>query len=191
MSINNFPNLLDSNTDSEISSIIEEEISDSLSELSEVEPVEHPRIRRHNTLLRTRNHLNQIINNSWANPAIGELNHPIPEIERNNRVRENITYSQQVGPNNNIRDLPWIHRPRLVIQLNSEAYPKFEILDQDTGFFTVVAYPDYTDSSIHREARIVLRALYRSFLESRHIGLAESIHLPLIEEFNSDSSDLS
>ena len=189
---NNIPDFLDYNSDSETSGISEDlESSDSRSELSEVEPALHPRIRRHRILQRTRLYLNQVIINSWANPALGEYNHPIPETERRNRVRENNSYSQQVGPDNNLIDLPWIHRPRLVIQINSEAYPTFEILDETTGFFSVIAYPDYTDISIGRDARIVLRALFRSFLESRFLGIAEALQLPLLEEVNSDSSERS
>ena len=191
MSINNLSDSLDYNSDSETSSIIEDlETSDSRSEWSEVEPTIHPRIRRQVSLQRTRRYLNQVINNSWANPAFGEYNHPVPEAERRNRISENNSYSQQVGPNNNLRDLPWIQRPRLVIQINSEAYPTFEILDETTGFFSVIAYPDYTDISISRDARIVLRALFRSFLESRFLGIAEALHLPLLEESKSDSSEM-
>ena len=189
---NNFHILLDSNSDSEVSSIRGDPDSrDSLSELSGVELTIHPRARRHRNIIRTRQYLQQLITNTWLDPAAEEHDHPIPEGERRIRVSQNNSYSQQVGPINQLRPLPWIRRPRLVIQLNAEAYPTFEILDEASGFFVVTAYPDYSDSSIGRDARIVLRALYRSFLETRHLGLAEAHQLPLLEDSYSDSSDLS
>ena len=193
MSINNnFPILLDSNSDSEVSSIRGDPDSrDSLSELSGVELTIHPRVRRHRNIIRTRQYLHQLISNTWLDPSVEEYDHPIPGRERRERVTQNNSYSQQVGPINQLRPLPWIRRPRLVIQLNAEAYPTFEILDEASGFFVITAYPDYSDRSIGRDARIVLRALYRSFLETRHLGLAEALQLPLLEDLYSDSSDSS